>query len=120
MNVKSGPHEEEYHLVCFLCLQPKRFRRLARMVRTNLQWARDMHDKHDEETTFVVKNVGDPNEPLTFNVANFKVSHKTYGGLSNRVRRILTKHPLERSNSDLIVLMVRGGGSDSPHGKGVW
>jgi len=86
--------------------KPKRFRVLARMVKNNLAWAREIRDKHDEDTTkFVVRNSGlDDGEALVFDLNNFRFQQRSYGGLTSRARRILLKHPIERSDAELQLL----------------
>jgi len=85
--------------------KPKRFRVLARMVKNNLAWAREIRDKHDEDTTkFVVRNSLDDGETLVFDLNNFRFHQRSYGGLTARARRILLKHPIERSDTELQIL----------------
>jgi len=84
--------------------KPKRFRVLARMVKNNLAWAREIRDKHDEDTTRFVVNNHDDGETLVFDLNNFRFHQRSYGGLTPRARRILLKHPIERSESELQTL----------------
>ncbi|CAH1791879.1 unnamed protein product [Owenia fusiformis] len=81
-----------------------KFKKLAKMVKTNLIWAKDLDDKHQEEEvdqTFVVKT---DKEALSFDLNNFRASNKSYGGISVRAKRILAKNALERSEGDLLHL----------------
>ena len=76
------------------------------MVKNNLAWARDLRDKHDEDITrFVVKNSAEGDE-LVFDLQNFRYQQRAYGGITPRTRRILLKHPIERTAPELQLLRV--------------
>ena len=86
---------------------------MARMIKTNLQWTRDLHVKIEEDITdaFVVKQRGEKDEKteesLVFDVNAFKSVNRTYGGLSGKARGLLLKHPIERTDEDLVLLKVQ-------------
>ena len=46
-------------------------------------------------------------EALSFNLNDFKARSNTYGGLTPRAKRILSKNKLERTDDELYVLKVR-------------
>ena len=83
-----------------------RFKALARMIKTNLAWTREQEEKPEQsgqDNTFVVK---DKENALVFDVNAFKAASTGYGGLHPKARRILQKHPIDRSDEELHVLKV--------------
>ena len=87
----------------------KKFKVLARMIKNNLTWARDMSSKHeDENTAFVVssRSEKEDSETLVFDLNNFRAKCGAYGGVTSRTRSILNKHPIERTEEELLLLKV--------------
>ncbi|XP_074651655.1 uncharacterized protein LOC141906307 [Tubulanus polymorphus] len=88
-----------------------RFKKLARMVRTNLFWRRELNsgkNPNEEERgarDFVIHNKEDgTTEVLTFNLQIFKAKGQSYGGLTAKAKRICMKAHWERTNEDLACL----------------
>ena len=73
------------------------------MIKMNIAWAKDMNEKQEDENTdaFVVKAT---DKTLVFDKEIYKVKARSYGGLSNRARRILVKAPIERTTDELMML----------------
>ncbi len=87
--------------------KPNRFKILARMIKTNLAWTKELQSKKDDGSAFVVNSHGkNPKDTLVFDLSLFRAKDRSYGGLTTRTRRILMKHPLDRSKEELHVLRV--------------
>ena len=78
------------------------------MVKTYIHWTKDTQEKQTEEAFVVKLNTDGVEAPqtLTFDASHYKVKDRSYGGLSNTVRRILMKHPLSRTKEELHALTV--------------
>ena len=81
----------------------KRFRRMAKIVATQIHWTKDLVKEAEEHLkTFVVPSEGDEGEVLSFNVHAFKRDIQPQSsGISGRVKSILVKNPWLRTPEEL-------------------
>lgn len=83
----------------------KRFRRMARIIASQLHWTKDLVREAEEHLkTFVVPSQGDGGEDLSFNVNAFKRDIEPKTGISSRVKAMLIKNGWERTEEELAVI----------------
>lgn len=83
----------------------KRFRRMARIIASQLHWTKDLVREAEEHLkTFVVPSHGDGGEDLSFNVHAFKRDIKPKTGISSRVKAMLIKNGWQRTEEELTVI----------------
>ena len=83
----------------------KRFRRMARIIASQLHWTKDLVREAEEHLkAFVVPNHGDGGEDLSFNVHAFKRDIQPKTGISSRVKAMLIKNGWERTEEELTVI----------------
>ena len=78
----------------------------ARRIRTNMTFARQMSEKHDDSApgTFIVsQNEG---ETLSFDLNNFRMGNKSYGGITSMAKEILKIPSIDRTDEHCILLRV--------------
>lgn len=83
----------------------KRFRRMARIIASQLHWTKDLVREAEEHLkTFVVPNQGEGGEDLSFNVNAFKRDIQPKTGFSSQVKVMLIKNGWERTEEELAVI----------------
>lgn len=83
----------------------KKFRRMARIIASQLHWTKDLVREAEEHLkTFVVPNQGDGGEELSFSVHAFKRDIQPKTGISSRVKAMLIKRGWERTEEELAVV----------------
>ena len=82
------------------------------MIKTNLKFTQQLKDMwedggEDENEVSPAEMKSKGETALVFDASAFKASAKSYGGLSVKARKCLSKHPTERNEDELVLLRVR-------------
>ena len=81
----------------------KKFRRMARIVASQLNWTKDLGREAEEHMKmFVIPGASQEGEALSFNVAAFKRDVQPSTGISSRVKTLLRKNTWARTRVDLM------------------